>query len=115
MLKDHPCQAVATDADDRETANALVVILLSAMNCTLDDVVEVIETATVPITWLYAVNTSNETEEDLTYVVASDATAAIREAGGIGAMRLGAVANANLMRSGAVICPIANFKPLFAS
>ena len=64
---------------------------------------------------LYAVNTSTEDEEALTYVVASDATAAIREAGGIGSMLLGSVANGDLMRGGEVICPIANFKPLFAS
>ena len=61
---------------------------------------------------LYAVNTSTETEEALTYVVASDATAAIREAGGIGAMKLGEVEGGNLVRGETVICPVANFQPL---
>lgn len=63
---------------------------------------------------LYAVNTSTETEEDLVYVVASDAPTAIRDAGGIGAMMLGEVEAGHFMRSGAVVCPIANFQPLYA-
>jgi len=63
---------------------------------------------------LYAVNTSTDTEQNITYVVASDAESAIREADGIGAMELGEAEGENFTRNGEVVCPIANFRPLYA-